>query len=65
MPVSIHSTANPASDAQYASDQRIVNGASSYSVGGRTFLVERVFQEDARETVGSILLRLLRMESDE
>ncbi len=61
----ISSNANYPMDSSMVSDRRIVNGDSSYSVGGRTFLVERVFREDARETVGSILLRLLRTETDE
>ena len=65
MSASISSMANRSADSRIVSDQRIVNGDSSYSVGGRTFLVERVFREDARETVGSILLRLLRTETDE
>ncbi len=65
MSASISSMANRTADSHIISDHRIVNGDSSYSVGGKTFLVERVFREDARETVGSILLRLLRTETDE
>jgi hypothetical protein len=65
MPVSTHSIAeNLAERSPAVSDRRIVDGDSRYSVGGKTFLVERVFREDSRETVGTVLLRLLRMEAD-
>jgi len=48
-----------------ATDQRMMNDDSRYSVGGKTFLIERVFRDDSSETVGTVLLKLLRMDTEE
>ena len=46
-------------------DQRIVDGDASYKVDGKTFMVERVFNNDSDETVGTVLVKLLRMGAEE
>ena len=33
-----------------------------YQIKGKTFIVQPVFQEDALETIGSVLLRLMKAE---
>lgn len=33
---------------------------STYQVGGKTFVVEPVFRQDGKETIGTILVNLMR-----
>ncbi len=33
---------------------------STYQVGGKTFVVEPVFRQDGNETIGTILVNLMR-----
>lgn len=39
--------------------------SSTYKVGGRTFIVEPVFRLDAKETVGTILVNLMRKDASQ
>ena len=36
---------------------------STYQVGGKTFIVEPVFKQDAKETIGTILINLMRTDA--
>jgi hypothetical protein len=46
-------------------DQRIASGDNSYAIDGKRFLVNRIFDDDSTETVGTVLLKLLRMGSQD
>ena len=37
---------------------------STYKVDGKTFIVEPVFQKDGHDTLGSILIRLMRADAE-
>lgn len=37
---------------------------STYKVNGKTFIVEPVFQKDGHDTLGTILMRLMRADAD-
>ncbi len=37
---------------------------STYKVGGKTFIVEPVFQTEGYDTLGTILIRLMRADAD-
>ncbi len=37
--------------------------SSTYKVDGRTFIVEPVFQMDGRDTLGTILIRLMKADT--
>lgn len=37
---------------------------STYKVDGKTFIVEPVFQKDGLDTLGSILMRLMKADTD-
>lgn len=39
-----------------------LTASATYHIGGRTFFVEPVFQEDGAETLTTLLLNLLRAE---
>ncbi len=43
-----------------ASGQNNMNKVSTYTVDGRRFIVTPVFQENGRESFGSILMRLMK-----
>lgn len=45
------------------SDDYKLQESSKYTIKGMTFEVERAFNNNSKETVGTILLRLLKMES--
>ena len=45
-----------------ASELKALRKESTYTVGGRRFVVTPVFHEDGRETFGSILMRLMQAE---
>ena len=36
----------------------------TYCIGNRSFIVEPVFKEDAPDTLGSVLLRLMKAEAE-
>lgn len=38
---------------------------STYKVDGKTFIVEPVFQKDGHDTLGTILIRLMRADADQ
>ena len=37
---------------------------STYKVGGKTFIVEPLFKKSGDETIGTILLRLMKSDSE-
>lgn len=37
---------------------------TTYCIGNRSFIVEPVFKEDASDTLGSVLLRLMKAEAE-
>ena len=37
---------------------------STYKVDGKTFIVETVFQKDGHDTLGTVLMRLMRADAD-
>ena len=39
--------------------QKSLSHPASYQVEGRTFLVEPVFPEEGKETIGTVLLKLI------
>ncbi len=41
-----------------------LNKSSTYKVDGKTFIVEPVFQEDGHDTLGTILIKLMRADAD-
>lgn len=43
-----------------ASGQNPLEDTRTYTIQGKTFVVEPVFKENAQETVGTILLRLIQ-----
>ncbi|MDL2218640.1 transposon-encoded TnpW family protein [Christensenellaceae bacterium OttesenSCG-928-M15] len=43
-----------------ASGQSPLEDTRTYTVQGKTFVVEPVFKEGAKETVGTVLLRLIQ-----
>lgn len=47
-----------------ASGQSPLEDTRSYTVQGKTFVVEPVFKEGAKETVGTILLRLIQSDNE-
>ena len=47
-----------------ASGQNPLEDIRTYTVQGKTFVVEPVFKEDAKETVGTILLRLIQSDNE-
>lgn len=38
--------------------------SASYTIEGKRFEVERVFQPNAQDTIGTVLLKLIRLESE-
>ena len=40
----------------------VLNEKTTYCIGNRSFIVEPVFKEDAPDTLGSVLLRLMKAE---
>ncbi len=47
------------------SDQNHLAQKSIYQVDGKTFVVEPVFKPDAMETVGTILVNLMRTDASQ
>jgi len=47
-----------------ASGQSPLEDTRTYTIQGKTFIVEPVFKKDAKETVGTILLRLIQSDSE-
>ena len=45
-----------------ASGKNAIDKVSTYKVDGKTFIVQPVFQPEGQDTIGSILLRLMRAE---
>lgn len=39
-----------------------IDKVSTYKVGGKTFVVQPVFRSESQDTIGTILLRLMRAE---
>jgi len=46
-----------------ASGQNPLEKGTTYTIKGKTFIVEPVFKNDAKDTVGSILMRLMQSDS--
>jgi hypothetical protein len=46
------------------SGQNPLEDTRTYTVQGKTFVVEPVFKNEAKETVGTILLRLIQSDSE-
>lgn len=47
-----------------ASGRNHLDNTSTYKVDGKTFIVEPVFQKDGHDTLGTILMRLMRADAD-
>lgn len=47
-----------------ASGHNRLDKTSTYRVDGKTFIVEPVFQTEGHDTLGSILIRLMRADAD-
>lgn len=45
-----------------ASGKNTIDKVSTYKVNGKTFIVQPVFQPEGQDTIGTILLRLMRAE---
>ena len=45
-----------------ASGQNSLKDITTYTIKGKTFIVEPVFKEDSQETLGTILMRLMRLD---
>lgn len=45
-----------------ASGKNAIDKVSTYKVNGKTFIVQPVFQPEGQDTIGTILLRLMRGE---
>ena len=46
-----------------ASGQNPLEKETTYTIKGKKFIVEPVFKKDAKDTVGSILMRLMQSDS--
>lgn len=44
------------------SEKNAIDKVSTYKVEGKNFIVQPVFQPEGQETIGTILLRLMRAE---
>lgn len=44
------------------SGKNAIDKVSTYKVDGKTFIVQPVFQPEGQDTIGTILLRLMRAE---
>lgn len=47
-----------------ASGKKAIDKVSAYKVDGKTFIVQPVFQPEGKDTIGAILLRLMRADVD-
>ncbi len=47
-----------------ASGRSCLDKTSTYKVNGKIFIVEPVFQTDGHDTLGTILIRLMRADAD-
>jgi hypothetical protein len=47
-----------------ASGRNCLYKTSTYKVDGKTFIVEPVFQSEGHDTLGTILIRLMRADAD-
>ncbi|HCC00554.1 MAG TPA: hypothetical protein DEP42_04985 [Ruminococcaceae bacterium] len=47
-----------------ASGRNRLDKTSTYKVGGKTFIVEPVFQAEGHDTLGTILIRLMKADTD-
>ena len=45
-----------------AAGKNAIDKVSTYKVNGKTFIVQPVFQPEGPDTIGTILLRLMRAE---
>ena len=45
--------------------QNKIGTSASYTIEGRCFDVERVFREEAHDTIATILLKLIQVESEQ
>jgi hypothetical protein len=45
------------------SEQNTLESTQTYTVQGKTFVVEPVFKEDATETIATVLLRLIQSDN--
>ncbi len=41
-----------------------IDKTSTYKVDGKTFIVEPVFQTEGHDTLGTVLIRLMRADAD-
>ncbi len=48
-----------------ASGRNRLDKTSTYKVDGKTFIVEPVFQTDGRDTLGTVLMRLMKADADQ
>jgi hypothetical protein len=51
-------------NASGTSGQSLLEDTRTYTVQGKTFIVEPVFKEGAKETVGTVLLRLIQSDAE-
>jgi len=55
---------NPEEKAPDVSGRNPLEDISTYKVSGKTFIVEPRFKESGDETIGTILLRLMKADSE-
>ena len=53
---------NNQEDIPVTSGQNPLENITTYTIKGKTFIVEPVFKEDSQETLGTILMRLMRLD---
>ena len=55
---------NPKEKTPDVSGRNSLEQTTTYTIGGKTFIVEPVFKEDSKDTVGSILMRLMQSDRE-
>jgi hypothetical protein len=55
---------NPKEKTPDISGRNSLEKTTTYTIGGKTFVVEPVFKEDSKDTIGSILMRLMQSDRE-
>ena len=55
---------NPKEKTPDDSGRSSLDKTTTYTIKGKTFIVEPVFKEDSKDTVGSILMRLMQSDRE-
>ena len=57
-------TAFPVGNPEKTKNPEVLTLDSTYRIGNRSFIVEPVFKEESSQTLGEVLLRLMKSESE-